>query len=394
MIEPDEKKDKEINEQAKRAERSRRVTVGKDAFLTVIVDMFTSISRADVAQAAAAISYYSLFSLFPMLLFVIIFLSYFVDIATAQEVVYDFLGTIGPWLNTIIIENIQGIFEKRASTSITAALTLLWSGSGAFSSIIKNIHNAWPESRGRGILVNRALAIIGILLAVLVLAAVLFVSLLNDLFDWNVIIPILRYPIVSWLFSALLNFVLPLALLYLVLYLLYRYIPAVAVDRSAARIASLIVTILLILFSQAFSAFLVSPFNKYDAVYGSVTVIITLLLFIYISAFLILCGGHLTAAITHYRLKWTTGETESKPVPEPQKKSSPKKKATASVQPIERAYNETTGRVRRWVRERRREDGSFFQRCIAKIDAMRRSEKWQQTKNAAANLLSNLFRWK
>ena len=179
----DPESNRSSGEKAERSERSNLGTVRKDAFLTVVVDMATSVGRAGVTQAAAAISYYSLFSLFPLVLFLVVIFSYFVDVAAVKELILDLLGTIGSGVDTIIVENIQGIFEKRATTSITAALTLLWSGSGAFSSIIQNVHNAWPESKGRGFLVNRALAITGILFTVLILGTLLIFSIINDLFD-------------------------------------------------------------------------------------------------------------------------------------------------------------------------------------------------------------------
>ena len=76
-------------EKAERSERSNLGTVRKDAFLTVIVDMATSIGHAGVTQAAAAISYYSLFSLFPLVLFLVVIFSYFVDVAAVKELSVD-----------------------------------------------------------------------------------------------------------------------------------------------------------------------------------------------------------------------------------------------------------------------------------------------------------------
>ena len=380
-------------EKAERSERSNLGTVRKDAFLTVVVDMATSIGRAGVTQAAAAISYYSLFSLFPLVLFLVVIFSYFVDVAAVKELILDLLGTIGPGVDTIIVENIQGIFEKRATTSITAALTLLWSGSGAFSSMIQNVHNAWPESKGRGFLVNRALAITGILFTILILGTLLIFSFINDLFDWARMIPILRYAVVRWIFAFLTRYFLPFLLLYLVLYMLYRYIPAVEVDRSAARISSFSAIGILTLFTKFFSAFLISPFNKYDAVYGSVTVIIILLLYIYVMAYIVLCGAHLCAAITHYRRKRSaakssllrsgpslSGRDGAKSGPAAAKKETRAQRAAASF--------------RGWVRDRRLGGCEFEKRWIDRLVRLRQSDAWQKFVTVVKNICSSLFRWK
>lgn len=361
-------------------ERSNRGTVRKDAFLTVIVDMVTSIGRADVPQAAAAISYYSLFSLFPLLLFLVVIFSYFVDVAAVQNFFYELFEAFGPGINTIIVENIQGIFENRASTSITAALTFLWSGSGAFSSIIKNVHNAWPESRGRGVLINRALAIFGILFTGLILGSILIISLLNDLFDWIRIIPILRFGAVRWIFGFLFRYALPLLLFYLILYMFYRFIPAAEVDRAAARISSLTAIGIMMIFMRIFSAFLISPFNKYDAVYGSVTVIILLLLIIFVAAFIILCGAHLCAAITHYRRK--------------REAANPRKPELIAGGKEKKNKDSRPSWLRSWIRGRRRSGNDFEKRWIGRLDLIRASDVWIRFSTAVKNIFSNLFRWK
>ncbi len=388
----DPESNRSSGEKAERSERSNLGTVRKDAFLTVVVDMATSVGRAGVTQAAAAISYYSLFSLFPLVLFLVVIFSYFVDVAAVKELILDLLGTIGSGVDTIIVENIQGIFEKRATTSITAALTLLWSGSGAFSSIIQNVHNAWPESKGRGFLVNRALAITGILFTVLILGTLLIFSIINDLFDWVRMVPILRYAVVRWVFAFLTGYLLPFLLMYLVLYMLYRYIPAVEVDRSAARISSFIAIGMLTLFTKFFSAFLISPFNKYDAVYGSVTVIIILLLYIYVMAYIVLCGAHLCAAITHYRRK--RGAAKSGLL----RSSSPLSgrngvKSRSAVKKETRAQRAAAS-LRGWVRDRRFGGREFEKRWIDRLVRLRQSDAWQKFVTVVKNICSSLFRWK
>ena len=180
--------------------------------------------------------------------------------------------------------------------------------------------------------------------------------------------------------------------MYLVLYMLYRYIPAVEVDRSAARISSFIAIGMLTLFTKFFSAFLISPFNKYDAVYGSVTVIIILLLYIYVMAYIVLCGAHLCAAITHYRRK--RGAAKSGLL----RSSSPLSgrngvKSRSAVKKETRAQRAAAS-LRGWVRDRRFGGREFEKRWIDRLVRLRQSDAWQKFVTVVKNICSSLFRWK
>lgn len=163
-------------------------------------------------------------------------------------------------------------------------------------------------------------------------------------------------------------------------------------DRSAARISSFIAIGMLTLFTKFFSAFLISPFNKYDAVYGSVTVIIILLLYIYVMAYIVLCGAHLCAAITHYRRK--RGAAKSGLL-----RSSPPLSGRNGVKSRSAVKKETRAQraaasLRAWVRDRRFGGREFEKRWIDRLVRLRQSDAWQKFVTVVKNICSSLFRWK
>jgi len=153
------------------AELENKKAIRKDAILSTIIDAFSSLIRTRPTQAAASISYYALFSVFPLILFVVVILSYFIEFTVIQKEIILLLENIIPGSETYVIENLQNILNNRTSTSIAASITLLWSSSRAFNGIISNIHRAWPESKGRGYFVNRFFAILGIIAIIVFLVA-------------------------------------------------------------------------------------------------------------------------------------------------------------------------------------------------------------------------------
>ncbi len=303
-----------------------------DAFLAVVVDSFNSLSNNLPAQAAASIAYYFLFSIFPLFLFIVIFLSYFLDFNYVQTELTDFIQGIIPGAEVLINQNLQSMLDNRTSTSIVATVSLLWSGSGIIDSIISNVQKAWPESKMRGVFINRVLAVAMIMIAIILIAGIMVFSFVFDLSGALAFFNIELTPAISFIIRIFSNYILPLAFLYMAAFALYYLIPTAKVDRKAARISSAIFAVAWRLFTFFFGEYLLSPLNRYDLLYGSVTVIVLLLLYIYFSALIILYCAHLTAAITHYRQR-REGIVASAPInPRPIRKKKLKGMKTALKQ--------------------------------------------------------------
>lgn len=274
---------------------------GPDAFLAVMVDSLTSMFNNIPGQAAASIAYYFLFSIFPLFLFVVIVLSYFLDINLIQEELIRFVQEMIPGAEVLITENLQSLLANRGSNSILASVSLLWSGSGMISSLISNVQRAYPETNRRGYFINRAMAIIFIILAIILIAGVMVFSLVFNISDALAFFNIKLTRSIQIMINIFSGYVIPILFLYIAAFVLYYMVPTAKVDRGAARISSFLFAVIWRAFTYLFGSYVLSPMNRYDLVYGSVTVIALLLLYIYFSAFIIIYFAHLTAAITHYR---------------------------------------------------------------------------------------------
>ena len=83
-----------------------------DALIAVIVDSLTGMFNNIPGQAAASIAYYFLFSIFPLFLFIVIFLSYFMDLEFIQSELIRFVQEIIPGAEVLITENLQSLLVK------------------------------------------------------------------------------------------------------------------------------------------------------------------------------------------------------------------------------------------------------------------------------------------
>ncbi|MHC1772470.1 MAG: YihY/virulence factor BrkB family protein [Flexilinea sp.] len=386
------------------AEMEKKKAIRIDAILSVTIDAITSLIKTHPAQAAASISYYSLFSIFPLMLFMIVVLSYFLERTVIQQEIILILENFLPGSETLVIENLQNILSSRFTTSLTASITLLWSGSGVFNCVIANVHMAWPESRGRGYFINRAFAIGAIILIFVILAVTMFFSAFFSLSDALGIFDIRINEIIEFLVNATTGFVLPLLLVYFAAYVIYYFVPAVKVDKKGAQIGALITTIFWRIFTYFFSIYVLSPFNTYDVIYGSVAIIILLLLYVYIMSFFILFSAHLVASITHYKQKQIeraqkTGEinTFEQPV---------QNRAKLKTDPKERVHFKTAELIKQGkfarklpalksnVRSRISHISLPKLQIFEKIASIEKNEKTKKVKKIAHDSIRNLFRWK
>ncbi len=389
-----------------------RQTIKRDAILSVIIDAFSSLIRTNPAQAAASVSYYTLFSIFPMILLMVVILSYFLEMTVIQQEIVNMLNRIIPGSERFVVENLQSILSRRTATSITASITLLWSGSGAFNGIISNIHKAWPESRGRGYFVNRAFAMFGIILIVLVLAALVMSSVVVNI---STVVPVIEINVdISLIFQVLLtvvvNYFLPIILVYYACFLLYYYVPAVSVDRFAANFGAWMTSLLIRLFSSIFTYYVLSPFNRYDVIYGSLTVIMLLLLYVFFSTYIIMFSAHLVSAITHYK--------EKKGIPFSQHLSKRVKKTALEKPSAFEKKSKSSGQISMAARLKARCSGFFCRMRLAwlsliqkirrrliriadtkprikrRLQALRQDQRWLVVKETIKDFFNSLFRWK
>ena len=387
-VDPYEKLDEnQTSDNQTRSEDENTKTIRKDAILSVIIDAFSSLMRAKPTQAASSISYYSLFSIFPLILFIVVVLSFFLEYTVIQKEIILLFSTIIPGSETFIIENLQNILSNRTTTSITATITLLWSGSGAFNGIISNIHLAWPESKGRGYFVNRFFAIIGIILIILSLVSLTVVALSLNFSEIFSLFDIHVSNFLRILLDIVLKYILPVLLLYAAFYLLYHKVPTVEVDQQAAKIGAWVTSLTWRIFTTLFGIFILSPLNKYDLVYGSVTTIILLLLYIFICALIILFSAHLVAAITHYKIKkgipFSQHTVKVQAAPKP-------KKARRSIRELSDQAGE---KFANWTQKKIMHAATKQPKLNEQLEKMEAEGKLNQIKQKLKDFFGVLFRW-
>lgn len=246
------------------------------------------------SQASAGLAYYTLFSIFPLLLVFVAAGSYFLDRNQVFTTVTQFIQQALPISKAVINENLQEILEKRGTAGILSSLTLLWLASNMFSSLAYNINIAWPLASRRNFLQSRLiglwmiLGLIGLIVISLILSWITanlpFLNF-NDAAPANLLLLRVISGFGSWM------------LLFLVFFTLYHHVPTLRVKWKATFWGALLASLAWKAVTAGFAWFMENNIGRYQLIYGSLGAIVAFLFLVYIISLITLFGAHLSAAI-------------------------------------------------------------------------------------------------
>jgi membrane protein len=264
------------------------------------------LGNIDGAHKAAGVAYYAILSIFPLLLGLIALFGFFLPSADLQDQLLKYVNNNLPGAADIMRQNITSIIRLRGTLGVLSIVIFFWSGSTMFSAISLAINRAWDIRRLRPFYIRKASE-----LAMAFGTGVLFLLSLGTSAIISILIKVLNLPeaklIIVNLGSRLVAFLLIIAV-FLLLYKLtpntktyWRYI------WPGAILAAVFFEIARTLF-----IFYLENFANYQLIYGSVSSIIVLLVWIYYSAFIMVLGAAFTFQYGRMRHSVTTGSGADK----------------------------------------------------------------------------------
>lgn len=243
-------------------------------------------------QWAAAIAYYTLLSVFPLVLLAVALAAYVVDVNWAVEQASQFLENVVPANTFQIRELLDGAVQLRASATLASLLFLLFTGSQVFALVTQALNVAYDVGNHYSFL-RRMLMRLGQAIVIGSLFVVGLASrLVLDLF-WE---QLQFLPAEAELLRQVVRWVLPVLLLFLAFFLTYRYVPRRAVSHRAAIAGAAAAVILFVAARPIFLGYL-QNFANYNVLYGSLTALIILVLWAWLVAIILLLGGHVAAHV-------------------------------------------------------------------------------------------------
>jgi membrane protein len=276
-------------------DRANRLTGG---IVGIVRDAFGRFGEARGSQAAAGMAYYAVFSLFPLLLALIIGGTYLLNLeqAAVRAQVLDIIAEAIPVSRELIARNINQVLAARGTVGLIGVLGALWSGSGVFTILSTHITRAWPESPPRG-LVRQRLVAFGMVgtLVILLVASIIAGTVLDLMPEFE--LPLVERAVYDTFLWPMLSDVLPWLLMLALFVGLYRWVPNTQVPWSAAFWSALVVALFWELAARGFGFYLRSGLAQYELVYGSLGTVVALMFWAYLASWITIFGAHLGAAI-------------------------------------------------------------------------------------------------
>ena len=299
---------------ARAAEKSERATSGdrkrfgrdespdnptdipKDSWPTILKRTVKQFGEDQLTTWAAALTYFGILSLFPMLLAMVSLLG--VIGPSATQPLLDNLGSVAPGPAKDILTNVLTSLESNQGGSLVALLiglaAAIWSASGYIGAFMDASNNVWDAPEGRPIWkkIPVRLAITVVLLVLLTVTALAIVFTgpvaqeIGDIIGlgstfvsvWGIV----KWPILLLIVSFMIS-------------LLYWACPNVKQPGFPWVTPGGVLAVILWLAASGLFALYVANFSSYNKTYGSLGGVIVFLTWLWITNIIILLGAELNA---------------------------------------------------------------------------------------------------
>ena len=262
----------------------------------VLRDSLVNFSRDNSFAVSASIAYYSLLALFPMLLLLLGVSGIFIRRYELSGRLALVLGNYLPVKTDFILTNLVSISRAYGRVSMLSFLLLLWASSGVFLPLEQALNRAWEVDKRRSWWRRRLLALeMAGIFGFLALLSTFLVGTRKYSHAW------LR----TWVASSLLP---PVELLYRGIFMLATFAITLCMflviferlpNRPMSLRQALPGALLTALFWQvARGVFMrLLPFFNYRQVYGSIGVVVALMMWVYISSVVMLFGAQVSCSL-------------------------------------------------------------------------------------------------
>jgi membrane protein len=273
----------------------------KDVALRVKSEMKTD----DVPLLGAGVAFFALLALVPALAALVSLYGLVADPADIERNISDVLATAPEEVRDLVTSQLDNIVDSSPSGlkvgAIAGLVVALWSASSGVRHLIGAINLAYDEEETRGIVKLRALSlamtVVGILVMALAVAGlVVWPHALDDHGTIGLARTVLM--VVRWPVFALLGL--------LGLAIIYRYAP----DRDAPRwrwvSAGAVFAVVVWVIASALFSLYTANFGQYNETYGALGAVVVVMLWLYITAYVVIAGAEINSELERQTASDTT----------------------------------------------------------------------------------------
>jgi membrane protein len=253
---------------------------------------FAESGKDNVSMLAGGVAFFGFLAIFPALIALVSLYGLVADPAQAAQTLESITSALPESARPLVADQLQSVVTSSTGGLTTglviAALAALFSASSGTQNLMAAINIAYDETETRGAVKLRALALL------LTIGAVVFVIVAIALVAVAPIVLDALGP-VGQVVGQVVRWVLLVLFMLVALAVLYRVAP----DRDAPRFAwvtpgSIFATVVWVIASVLFSVY-VDNFGSYNKTYGALAGVIVLMLWLYLTSYIVLLGAEVNS---------------------------------------------------------------------------------------------------
>lgn len=319
----------------------------KDFFKRLYTKAF---NEEEILGDSAQVAFYFAFALFPLLLFLISIFGIVMDSAQdLRQEMFFYLQQVMPASAYELVQNtIIEVTEGSSGGKLTFGLLVaLWSASAGVDSLRNTLNGIFNLTETRAWWKAKLVSLATTLGLALLVTVALGVVFYGGKFI-SLILESIKLPVSSPFILGVLQLIVVLIVLTLVFLLIYEFLPNHKKSKwvwiTPGAIAGIVLWLLL---SYGFRLYL-EYFGSYNKTYGSLGAVIILLLWLYLTAFVIAFGGVINAVLQEFTDPQTAEAAANKAaakevVKNPDKDSAAEKKAE-TLETLDKDFDDKTTR--------------------------------------------------
>jgi membrane protein len=256
-------------------------------------DLYRAILRHNLLDYAGSVAFSSILAIFPFLLFAVALAGLVIDPRTLDTLVAEVHRVAPAAVADILTDRLNALTAGTRPGLLTlGAVGAVWAASSAVAALATALNVVWGvcetrpfwKTRGIAVLVTLAAAVLFIVASAVALATPALAGVVGSL---GRIVLWLRWPVSTFL-------------ILLVVATLYRVLPNVEQRFRLVSPGSVATVVAWAVASMGFSVY-VGHFGNYDVVYGSLGGVIVLLLWMWISALVLIVGAEINVVLGRRR---------------------------------------------------------------------------------------------
>ena len=260
----------------------------------------TGVYNSDDLTFASSIAYYALLSLFPFFLLALSLVALVTDSQSDRDALLGFVFRYFPRQFDFVEVQLAALQRAHVQLSVAGSVLMVWAAMGVFGAVTSAVNHAWGVEKQPSYFKHKLISFVMLVVAgLLLLIGLLAVSAMNvaearwfaGVISGNPRLVVLQGIAVRWATTVLFIFVVGLV---------FYFVPNAKVRFRDVWVGAVLTGLLwrgaLALFSNY-----VRDLSRFSMLHGSIATVIVFLLWIYVSAVILLYGVEVTAAYARLR---------------------------------------------------------------------------------------------